>query len=68
MSLDMSVAFNSVDARMKIPKLQQLGLGEIATKLVISCMTGIENVTQPSIVALLGEKYSFKGYKRLITY
>ena len=44
--LDMSAAFNSVDARIKIPKLQQLGLVEIATKLIKSYMTGIENVTK----------------------
>ena len=44
--LDMSAAFNSVDARIKIPMLQQLGLVEIATKLIKSYMTGIDNVTK----------------------
>ena len=46
LDIDMSAAFNSVDARIKIPKLQQLGLGEIATKLIKSYMNGIENVTK----------------------
>ena len=32
--------------RIKIPKLQQLGLVEIATKLIKSYMTGIDNVTK----------------------
>ena len=46
LDIDMSAAFNSVDARIKIPKLQQLGLVEIATKLIKSYMTGIDNVTK----------------------
>ena len=69
LDIDMSAAFNSVDARIKIPKLQQLGLVEIATKLIKSYMTGIDNVTKLGTYMcqnlchcpLLGKKCSSKG-------
>ena len=70
LDIDMSAAFNSVDARIKIPKLQQLGLVEIATKLIKSYMTGVDNVVTKlgtymcqnlCHCPLLGKKCSSKG-------